>query len=60
MTCRKRIDDVKTGEDGSSGISLGGAWQPAPSGIRLEGGVNPDQALVRNVGTCRSDVKGDV
>ena len=27
-------------------------------GIRLEGGVNLDQALIRNVGTCRSDAKG--
>jgi len=29
------------------------------SGIRHEGGVTPAQALMRNVGTCRSDAKGD-
>ena len=28
-------------------------------GARHIGGVNLNQALVRNVGTCRSDVKGD-
>ena len=41
-----------------SGISLGGALKSGPCGIRLEGGVNLDQALVWNVGTCRSDAKG--
>ena len=30
-----------------------------PTGVRHEGGVSPNQALVRNVRTCRSDVKGD-
>jgi hypothetical protein len=40
-------------------ISLGGALKPGPSGIRLGGGVNPDQALLRNAGTCRSNVKGE-
>ena len=28
-------------------------------GIRHRGGVTSDQALVRNVGTCRLDVKGE-
>ena len=41
------------------GMSLGGALEPGPSGIRLGGGVNPDQALLWNAGTCRSDVKGE-
>ncbi len=27
---------------------------------RREGGVNVVQALVRNVGTCRSDAKGEL
>lgn len=29
-------------------------------GIRHEGGVTPAQASMRNVRTCRSDVKGEV
>ena len=41
------------------GMSSGGALEPGPSGIRLGGGVNPDQALLWNAGTCRSDVKGE-
>jgi hypothetical protein len=44
----------------ASGTSAGGVLKPGPRGIRLGGGVNSDQALLRNVGTCRSDVKGDV
>ena len=58
MNCRNRIDDVKTGDSGRSGTSKGGDLKPGPCGIRLEGGVNLDQALIRNVGTCGSDVKG--
>ena len=58
MNCRKRTVDVKTGDGGHSGTSRGGDLKPGPCGIRLEGGVNLDQALIRNVGTCRSDVKG--
>jgi hypothetical protein len=60
MTCRNRIADVETGEAGSSGTKFGRSLTTGPSGIRLEGGVTPGQALVRNVRTCRSDVKGDV
>ena len=58
MNCRKRTVDVETGGGGRSGISQGGDLKPGPGGIRLEGGVNLDQALARNVGTCRPDVKG--
>lgn len=43
----------------ASGISSGGALEPGPSGTRLGGGVNPDQALLRNAGTCRPDAKGE-
>lgn len=60
MTCRKRSNDAKTGEDGCSGTSVGGVLQTGPRGIRLEGGVNPGQALVRNVRTCGLAAKGDV
>ena len=41
------------------GMSLGGALKPGPSGARLGGGVNPDQALLWNAGTCRPDAKGE-
>lgn len=55
MKSRNSINDVGTGSDGRSGISRGGALKPGLGGIRPEGGVNPDKALVRNVGTCRCD-----
>ena len=58
MNCRKRTVDVETGGDDHSGTSKGGDLKPGSCGIRLEGGVNLDQALIRNVGTCRSDAKG--
>src|SRR6516225_6921361 len=34
--------------------------EACPSGVRHVGGAKLNQALVRNVGTCRSDAKGDV
>ena len=42
----------------ASGTSSGGALEPGPNDARLGGGVNPDQALLRNAGTCRPDAKG--
>jgi hypothetical protein len=60
MNGRKGNVDVKTEVSGHLGTSLGGALKPGPSGIRLEGGVTPRQALVWNVGTCRLDAKGNV
>ena len=38
---------------------MGGALKSGPCGIRLEGGVKLDQALLRNSRTCRPDAKGD-
>ena len=58
MKSRKRIDDVETGGGSRSGISKGGDLKTGFCGIRLEGGVNLDQAFTRNVGTCRPDAKG--
>ena len=58
MKCRNRTVDVETGDGGRSGTSKGGDLKTGPCGIRLEGGVNLDQALTRNVGTCRPDAKG--
>lgn len=37
---------------------VGGQPADCPTGVRHEGGVTSDQALTRNTGTCRSDVKG--
>jgi hypothetical protein len=36
-----------------------GGLADCPAGIRHEGGVTLIQALVRNVGTCRPDAKGE-
>ena len=60
MTCRKRRDGVETGvlsfpRDESSGSPAD--WL---DGARHEGGVSMVQALVRNVGTCRLDAKGEI
>ncbi len=60
MTCRNSQDDVETGGMVvASGTSSGGALKAGPDGIRLGGGVNPDQALLWNAGTCRPDAKGE-
>lgn len=37
---------------------VGGEPADCPTVVRHEGGVTSDQALTRNTGTCRSDVKG--
>ena len=57
MTCRKRIDDVETG-----GMSLtrDKSGRCPDFGHRHGGGVTLDQALARNVGTCRPDAKGEI
>src|SRR5258708_13149018 len=60
MKCRKQIRRCR-----NRGVTLppGSAREnPAacPSGIRHVGGAKLNQALVRNVRTCRSDAKGDV
>jgi hypothetical protein len=61
MTCRNSQDDVETGGMVvAPGRSSGGALEPGPGGIRLGGGVTPDQALLWNAGTCRPDAKGEV
>jgi len=59
MNCRKRMNDVKTGDGGRSGINTGGVLKTGLCGVRLEGGVTLDQARIWNVGTCRSDAKGE-
>ena len=60
MKCRKRIRRCQ-----NRGVTLppGSAREnpeACPSGIRHAGGAKLNQALVRNVRTCRSDAKGEV
>jgi hypothetical protein len=46
------------------GYTVSGQVQKVPvyrlNGIRYGGGVNLIRALVGNVGTCRSDAKGEI
>jgi hypothetical protein len=63
MNRRKRVESV--GTMSKPGRVVGpGQVQEEPAAclgdIRHRGGVNRDQALVWNVGTCRRDVKGEV
>jgi hypothetical protein len=59
MTCRKVYKRCQNRE-GVVGPGQGwGIPDYCPTGIRHEGGVTLIQALVRNVGTCRPDVKGE-
>ena len=52
MTCRKRIDDVETGEKSLTRDKSGGWPDCCSDDIRHEGGVKLSWALARNVGTC--------
>ena len=60
MTCRKRIDDVETGEKSLTRDESGGRPDCCPDGIRHEGGVTLYLAFAWNVGTCRPDAKGEI
>lgn len=59
LRCRNEKDDVKTGGLPYSRIS---PREPVYclGDIRHKGSMNLIQALVWNVGTCRSDVKGEI
>lgn len=59
MTCRKRRDVVETRVQSLPWDEAWGMPVSCPGGGRHEGGASPVQALVRNVGTCRSDAKGE-
>lgn len=59
MMCRKTESDVETGIETLSREAGGGGPVYGSTGVRHEGGVTLIQAWVRNVGTCRSDAKGD-
>ena len=49
----------KPGMNYAPGSRLGGNLAHCPTGVRHEGGVTLIQALMRNVGTCRPDAKGE-
>lgn len=51
MKGRKRIDDVKTGEESLTRDESGRSLSTDPGGVRLKGGVNLQQVLAWNVGT---------
>lgn len=60
MTCRKRRDVTETGLQLLAREQMRAMPADGSRGDRHEGGVSPVQALVRNVGTCRLDVKGEI
>jgi hypothetical protein len=60
MTCRKRRDAIETGLQLLVRDEAQGEPVDCLSDGRHGGGVSPAQALVRNVGTCCPDVKGDL
>ena len=59
MKCRKRRNVIETGLQLLARDQARRAPVFCPSGDRHKGGASPIQALVRNVGTFRLDVKGE-
>ena len=59
MMCRKRINDVETTVESFRWDKCRGRPVYCLRGIRHKNGVKSIQALVRNVGTCHPDAKGD-
>ena len=60
MKCRKRRDVIETGLQLLARDEARRVPVDCPSGDRHEGDVSPAQALVRNVGTCCLDAKGEL
>lgn len=63
MNHRKRVESVGMVSKPGRVVGPGQAQRESAAwlgGIRHRGGVTLDQALVRNVGTCRLDVKGEI
>jgi hypothetical protein len=58
-TCRKRRDVIKTGLQSLARDELGGSLPTARVVTGTKARVISAQALVRNVGTCRPDAKGE-
>jgi len=60
MTCRNVFNRRRNRDlDFYPATKVGGIPAYCPTGFRHEGGVILIQALVRNVGTCRPDAKGE-
>ena len=59
-TCRKHRDVTEIGLQSLAREEARGVPADCSSGDRHEDGVSPAQALVRNVGTCRPDAKGEL
>lgn len=59
-TCRKRRDVIETRLQSLAWDEARGVPVECLSDDRHEDGVSPVQALVRNVGTCRLDAKGEI
>ena len=59
LRCRKRREDVETGNSRCSRKEPRGQPADCLGGIRHRGGVNLHQAFVWNVGTCSPDAKGE-
>lgn len=60
MTCRNVQNRCRNRDLGFYPVRRSwGETAYRPTGIRHEGGVTLEQALIRNTGTCRSDAKGE-
>ena len=63
MNRRRRVEiplnHVETGVVWVPGMKVEASLLQCSAGVRHEGGVNVDQASLRNVGTCRPDAKGE-
>jgi hypothetical protein len=61
MTCRN-VSKRRRNRDLDFYPASEGWERPAycPTGVRHEGGVTLGRASIRNTGTCRSDVKGEI
>ena len=63
MNHRKRVESVGTVSEPGRVVSPGGVHDKPVAcvgGTRHRGGLTLDQTLVRNVGTCRLDGKGEI
>jgi hypothetical protein len=60
LKCRNEIRRCRNRGLAMPSGSARGEPGACPSGIRHIGGAKLNQALVRNVRTCRSDAKGDI
>jgi hypothetical protein len=61
MTCRNVFHRRRNRDPDVYPASKGwGKPADCPTGVRHEGGVTLRQASIRNTGTCRSDVKGEI